>query len=431
MSDEDLKKKQEGTFVTGLPEISSDPLTGFGVGVSANIFWNGQKDNDLFEYTPYLRSLQLDASYFTSNARELTLSLDIPYINASRWRLIIEAGYQQNPTNLYFGITDNTLNNLSFPNDKSGKTYKTYREYESAKNQIRPGVEGEAAFVTDDLINTFKETEYLLNIIGEYSIGSGEWRLLLGYEVQDIRYNTFQGTKTDAIDPNTNKSKSTVNGKSLLEDNLVQSRIIGLSGGWQSIIQAAIIYDTRDFEPDPTSGHYFEVTNEFSNGIIGSQYNFDKLFIQYKAFQKLPLGPRTILAARVGYGNTLGSKAPFFEYIDQWSPDGTVKALGGGRSLRGYLSNRFLARNVIFMNAELRVRLLETEFLNQQFDFGLAPFFDMGTVGNTLSRLNLDRVKYSYGCGLRIAWNQSTIISLDYGISVENNLFYFGIGQIF
>jgi hypothetical protein len=33
MSDADLAKKREGTFITGIPDFSSDPVTGFGLGV--------------------------------------------------------------------------------------------------------------------------------------------------------------------------------------------------------------------------------------------------------------------------------------------------------------------------------------------------------------------------------------------------------------
>ncbi|WP_221408196.1 DUF5982 domain-containing protein [Elizabethkingia miricola] len=48
MSDADLAKKREGTFVTGIPDISSDPVTGFGFGVRSNFIWNGKRDNELF-----------------------------------------------------------------------------------------------------------------------------------------------------------------------------------------------------------------------------------------------------------------------------------------------------------------------------------------------------------------------------------------------
>jgi outer membrane protein assembly factor BamA len=50
-----------------------------------------------------------------------------------------------------------------------------------------------------------------------------------------------------------------------------------------------LIYDTRDFEPDPTSGYYF-VANEYSGKYIGSQFEFNKLFLQGKGFWKLPFG---------------------------------------------------------------------------------------------------------------------------------------------
>ena len=43
MSEEDLIKKKEGTFITGIPDFSSDPVTGFGFGIRSNIYWNGER----------------------------------------------------------------------------------------------------------------------------------------------------------------------------------------------------------------------------------------------------------------------------------------------------------------------------------------------------------------------------------------------------
>lgn len=80
---------------------------------------------------------------------------------------------------------------------------------------------------------------------------------------------------------------------------------------------------------------------------------------------------------------------------------------------------------------ELRYRIIDVELLNQTFGIGIAPFFDAGTVRDRWQDLNFNQIKYSYGAGVRIAWNQSTILSFDYGISKENNLFYFSIGQAF
>lgn len=113
---------------------------------------------------------------------------------------------------------------------------------------------------------------------------------------------------------------------------------------------------------------------------IGSQFTFDKLFTQVKAFRRLPIGPRTVLARRVGARTILGENAPLLEFQDQWSPDGSVNALGGSRSLRGYRANRFLGRSLWFANAELRARVTEFRVARQRFALGVAPFVDAGTL---------------------------------------------------
>lgn len=432
MSDADLAKKREGAFLTGLPDLSSDPVTGFGVGVKSNIYWNGKRDNPLFPYTPYLAHLKANVSYFTTNAREISLSADVPYYKGTRWRYRVDVKAQQNPANLYFGLSEATLGNLRLPSNPS-RTFRTYPDYNSARKMLRPGQAGEAEFVTDALSNRFRETEFMLNLKADYALGKGRWRVMGGYEIQNLQYRTFTGTgtETDATDPLTGGTVRVRNGKSLLERDFEQGKIFGLNGGWVSILQTALIYDTRDFEPDPTKGMYFEAANEFSNKVIGSEFNFDKVFFQGRAYRKLPVGRRTVAAARAAAGTILGKQAPFFEFQDQWSPDGSVNALGGKQSLRGYRQNRFLARTVAFANAELRVRVADVKAGRQSFGFGVAPFADVGTVRDRWQDLSFDQVKFSYGAGARVAWNLSTIVFFDYGISEEDQLFYFGIGQSF
>ncbi len=430
ISKEDLVKKREGTFITGIPDFSSSPITGFGFGVRSNVYWNGEQNNPLFAYTPYLAKLKANAAYYTSNARELVIALDVPYYKGTRWRFKIDFKAQQNPANLYFGLTEATLGNLSLPSDPN-RTFSTYDEYDRARKTLRPGEVGEKDFVTDELSNRFRETEYMLNLKADYAIGNGKWRIMGGYEIQNLQYKTFEGEEAEAINPATGKETNAPNGFSLLQRDFDQGNILGLDGGWVSILQTALICDTRDFEPDPTKGYYFEIANEYSSKYIGSEFHFNKLFIQGRAYKKLPFGKRTVLAGRVGIGNIFGSKAPFFEYQDQWSPEGSINALGGKQSLRGYRANRFLARSLWFTNLEFRYRITETKFMNQNLALGATPFFDVGTVRNRWQDLNFKKIKYAYGLGARVAWNQSTIISFDYGLSKEDKLFYIGIGQAF
>lgn len=430
MSDADLVKKREGTFITGIPDFSSDPVTGFGFGVRTNVYWNGKRNNPFFAYTPYLMKLKANAAYYSSNARELILSLDLPYYKGTRWRFKIDFNAQQNPAKLYFGLTETTLGQLRLPSDEN-VTFATYKEFDRARKTLRPGGVGEASFVTDALSNRFRETEFMLNLKADYALGKGNWRLMAGYEIQHLSYKTFEGTEAEAIDPNTGEETTAPNGTSLLRRDFQQGLISGLDGGWVSIFQTALIYDTRDLEPDPTRGFYFELANEFSHPAIGSQFNFDKLFFQGRHYQKLPFGKRTVLATRLGIGNIFGDNAPFFEFQDQWSPDGSINALGGRQSLRGFRANRFLARSLAFANVELRARLAEAQWGKQHLGFGLAPFVDVGTVRNRWQDLGFNNLRVAYGGGLRIAWNQSTVLSLDYGASKEDKLIFFGIGQAF
>ncbi len=433
MSDADLEKKREGTFITGIPDFSSDPVTGFGFGVRTNVYWNGKRTNPFFAYTPYLAKLKANAAYYSSNARELILSLDAPYYKGTRWRFKIDFKAQQNPANLYFGSTEATLGELRLPSTPNGgETYSTYTAFDKARKTLRPGGIGEAGFVTDALSNRFRETEYMLNLKADYALGKkGVWRIMGGYEIQHLSYKTFEGTEAEAIDPVTGQETTAPNGTSLLRRDFQQGSIDGLDGGWVSIFQTALIFDTRDFEPDPTRGYYLEVANEYSDPVIGSQFGFDKLFIQARGYRKLPIGQRTVLGGRLGIGNIFGNNAPFFEFQDQWSPDGSINALGGKQSLRGHRANRFLARSLAFANLELRYRFFETRWGKQRFAFTLAPFFDAGTVRDNWQDLDFSSLKTSYGGGLRVAWNQSTILSFDFGVSKEDKLFYFGIGQAF
>lgn len=430
ISADDLQKKRAGTFFTGIPDISSDPVSGFGFGLRANIFWNGDRNHELFEYAPYLAKLKVNAAYYTSNARELNISLDVPYYDATPWRLKIDFKMEKNPAKLYFGLTEKTLDRLTIPSQPSVE-FSSYREYEDALKRIRGGVSSEPERVADVLLNRFSETEFMLNLKADYAIGDGRWRLMGGYEIQNLKYETFENLEVTAINPSDGSAESVPNGTSLLVRDYEQGLISGINGGWISILQTALIYDTRDFEPDPTDGLYFEIANEYSSSMIGSEFDFNKLFIQLRHYGRIPIGLRTVIASRIGIGNIFGRNAPFFEFQDQWSPDGSINALGGRHSLRGFRANRYLARAIAFANIEVRYRIADVSFLNQMFGLGVASFVDMGTVRDDILNMSFDRVKVSAGTGLRIAWNQSTVLALDVGFSHEDRLIFFGVGQIF
>lgn len=134
LSDEDLKNKKEGVYITGIPDLSSDPINGFGYGGEGSLFFNGKKSDPFFAYTPYRAELDLALFNTTRNQRELMLTLDVPYIFNTKWRLRAEAGYEKNPNLLYFGNTASTLQSLSYyPNQDSSQNLvqnANYADYE-------------------------------------------------------------------------------------------------------------------------------------------------------------------------------------------------------------------------------------------------------------------------------------------------------------
>ena len=162
------------------------------------------------------------------------------------------------------------------------------------------------------------------------------------------------------------------------------------------------------------------------------QDTFHKMLLQARHY--LPIAPsvlrRTLLATRIGYGTIFGDRAPFFEYQDQWSAEGSMRALGGPQTLRGFKANRFLGRTVGFLNVELRHRFADLDILGQDFTFTIAPFLDLGSVGDKLFVV-AQTVRASAGAGLRIGWNRSTVIVADAAFSREDAQFFINFNQTY
>src|ERR1700746_3149377 len=53
LSEEDLANKKEGFSITAIPQLSSDPVNGFGYGAEGFLYYNGKKSDPFFDYTPY------------------------------------------------------------------------------------------------------------------------------------------------------------------------------------------------------------------------------------------------------------------------------------------------------------------------------------------------------------------------------------------
>jgi outer membrane protein assembly factor BamA len=383
LSEEDLKDKKEGSYLTGIPVISSDPVNGFGLGAEGQLFFNGKKPDPFFAFTPYRAQINITAFYTTKAQRELEIEFEIPYIFDTKWRLHGELGYEVDPNQLYFGVTEKSLQAIP-------------------KNV--------AAFY-----NTYQKKEAIFNFILHRSFLQGRMRLFFGFEMAKASYT------------------SPLNDSSMVHKDALDGTIVGFGDVLIPVFQAGIIFDTRDLEDDPTQGSFAELMNEASPRTLGSVFNFNKLLLHYKYYTRvLPEKfKKVVFAGWAGINYTSGD-APFFEYQDAEGSETTILALGGPQTLRGYVQGRFAAPVMAFTDFELRCRFWQCDVRKQHFAFNLVPFFDAGGVWDNPSRMShLENLRYSEGLGLRIGWNENTVLRFDYAFSPEGQQFFFGLKQPF
>src|SRR5689334_8419578 len=64
LPDDELQNKKEGYYVTGAPDLSSDPVNGFGAGGEGSLFYSGKRSDPFFAYTPY--RFRMDLALFVT-----------------------------------------------------------------------------------------------------------------------------------------------------------------------------------------------------------------------------------------------------------------------------------------------------------------------------------------------------------------------------
>lgn len=407
LSDEDLRDKKEGVYLTGTPDISSDPVNGFGYGGEGSIYFNGKRSDPFFNYTAYRSKIDFVVFNTTKEQREFFLKFDVPYIFNTKWRLRVEGGYESNPNLLFFGLTpQESLKGLAYyPGNDSSKAIRnnvTYSDYEEN------GLVG-----VNQFYNTYHKKEGVLNVSMERSFFGDKVGALVGFEIAQLNYTTFAGN-------------------SLLKKQSDAGLVKGLRNNFITIAQFGLAYDTRDLEPDPNKGFFIELTDEVSSKALGSSYNFNKVYGHLNYYQNIlpSIFPKLVFAGRLGMGYLSGD-APFFEFQDQWSQEGDIEGLGGAHTLRGYKISRFVGRLMDFNNFELRWRFAKAKMLKQQLAFSAVPFYDVGGVYNDLSQFSFSQMRHSEGMGLRIAWNVNTILRFDYAWSQEDQQFFFNLAHAF
>ncbi len=419
LNDADFAKKKEGGYFTGLPLVNFDPNTGVGYGLRLFYFNNGEKGDPMFRRTPYRHQVYAQFFQTTYGYQYHELNWDSPYIMNSLFRLRTALVFEKNIWANYFGTGARTMNALSYNNT----TYGSYSEYNDMLNKAQPG---DPAGSTNAAFNHYGFERPTAVAFLERDLFGGIVRPQAGVQISKYSITNLSGQKVQT------KDGSAVSNQTLLGQENAMGLVRGYNGGWHNLVRVGIAVDTRDFEPDPNSGQMFEAIAETSNKAWGSDFNFTRYTVSekfyYSPFEKLA---DLVVAGRAAYTQAVGDM-PFYA-LDQMGSTERIYfgALGGLRSLRGYKASRFMANNIAVANLELRWTTFDFTVLGQRFAPILVPFFDIGSAFDQPKDISTSVWRYSYGLGLRIAWNQATIIIVDYAKSKEDANLYINFNHIF
>lgn len=189
--------------------------------------------------------------------------------------------------------------------------------------------------------------------------------------------------------------------------------------GWISGIAYSRLWDTRDFPFDPSSGTYFEGELELAPKLLGGSRTFAKLTLDWRRY--VPKGKTTVLATRLLLGTTVGATPVFENFF-----------VGGAETLRGYTIDRFVGRNMVVFNAELRRRfrkeLQGVLFLDIGDAFGGPNSLDLRAP--VPARRSTPRLKVGYGFGVRFITPFGPL-RFDFGFGEEGSRTHFSVGAAF
>ncbi len=417
---DNLRNKNEGGYVTGLPLAAYSTDIGLGGGARAYYYWNGERSDPRFANTPYLARVFLQVFASTRGIQFHWLDFDLPKIADSPYRLRSQLIYGRNINNNYFGIGTRSLAPLAFPGSPS---FSSYSAYTTAEQQVTNGA-------TYAKYNQYDLERPAAIASLERSFHDDRIRVLGGLGFSWAKIRDFTGKTVDAVAADGSDTTAVMKQTKLAEDCAAHV-LVGCGGGRDDYLRLGISYDTRDYEPDPNRGVFIDAEVDLSTVALGSQFDYARGLVSARGYYSpIPERADLVIAGRATIvGQTNG--APFFAMDSLPFTEDPRAGLGGHRTLRGYRQDRFVGSVMTFANAELRWTFGHATAWHQKFGFILVPFFDVGRVYDSLGELSLRQWKPSYGGALRVAWNLATLATIDYGISPEDTGLYINFNHIF
>ncbi|MBA3463393.1 MAG: BamA/TamA family outer membrane protein [Deltaproteobacteria bacterium] len=422
LSDEDLLRKNEGGYVTALPLLAYSADFGVGGGVRGYYYWNGKRSDPRFAVTPYLARVFVNVFATTNGVQYHWLDLDAPRVFSSPYRVRAQLVLARNRFSNYFGFHEAGRAALRFPG--ASQRFERYSDYDAAQRRIVGG-ETYTRYDQYDQLRPTAITSIERALLGD------RLRVLGGVRVSYLRIRDYTGRTVDATADDGAES-SAPQAPTRLREDCDAGLLVGCSGGRDHTFRVGLVYDTRDFEPDPNRGVYADLSIDVGTIAVGSQFDYVRALLAVRGYwSPMPEIADLVLAGRaMVQAQTAGT--PFFSMDVLPFVEDPRTGLGGHRTLRGFRQSRYVDHAMSAVSGEVRWTFARTTIRCQKLAFIVAPFVDLGRAADDLAGLaHVSRWRPSAGAAFRVSWNLATIGTLDYGFSEEGSGLYVNFGHMF
>ena len=377
-----------------LPVVGFDSDLGFQYGVCCDIFNYGDGTN----YPQYNYKINVEASTYTKGSSVLRtygdfktlipdgkLFFDVTYFNAPKFGFYGFNGFasQYDP---------NTIFPVGLPADTKSGYYLMSRNQFRAVVSARKTITGNLSWAAGLAFYHIKTAPLGLK---DYE---GQSTLFDAYKIYDL------------IRPN--------------EEN----------GGNVTQLRAGLVYDSRDHDSDPTRGQNIELSLVYSPDFIDGN-GYSNLGMHLSLSQFFPVfTERLVFAYRALVQTNLWGEIPYYftnNINSMFFRKMYTEGLGGNASVRGLNRNGVLANGFFMLNTELRWRIVDFKFINQNWQVATNPYFDMGQI---LQPYRLEEQKnaglysgreksphFTAGLGIKLIMNHNMVVSFEGGKPFDKN----------
>ncbi len=379
-----------------LPVVGFDSDLGFQYGLCCDIFNFG----DGSSYPEYKFKINVEASTYTKGSSVLRtygdfknvipkgkLFFDITYFNSPKFGFYGYNGYATT-----FNPDSMRIDNVPTGNDKPGFYYMS-------RNQFRALVSARRTIV-------------------------GNLSAAIGFAYYHIT--------TSSLNLKDYKGQGTLYGDYVSNYLIYPTE---KDGGNVTQFRAGLIYDSRNHDSDPTSGLNIEASVEFAPDMIDRK-GYNNLGLHLSACQYIPLyHEKLTLAYRALIQTKLWGEIPFYftnNINSMFFRKMYTEGLGGNASVRGLNRNGVLADGFGMLNVELRWRIYDFKFINQNWQIATNPFFDAGTI---LQPYRIETQKrhdgfyagdefrphFTAGLGFKLVMNHNMVVSFEAAKPFDKN----------